>query len=81
MQPVSRKMQTNEETDMVQGCSSYKTLSFSALITSQGCVLRVDQPQGCKNKSACPIQLKWDLEAGGQAGCPQHCLGQCGQWR
>lgn len=43
MQPVSRKMQRNEQTDRVQGHSSCKTV-FASTPTLQGCLLRVAQP-------------------------------------
>lgn len=67
MQPVSRKMQTNEQTDRVQGHSSCKTV-FASTPTSHRCVLRVDQPWGCKHQSACPIEVTWDP---GAEGCPR----------
>lgn len=58
MQPVSRKMQTNEQTDRVQGHSSCKTV-FASTLTLHGCVLRVDQPWGCK-QLCLPMAVRWD---------------------
>lgn len=80
MQPASRIMQTKEQIDRMQGCSSCKTLCFSVPTVSERCVIRVDQPKGCKNKSVCPVQLKRDLGAGGWAGFPQRCSGQRNSW-